>query len=131
MATRSGSHDEDARRYASSAGAPTSARRWATGCLSAWGIDELVDDASLVVSELVTNAVMHGEGEIGVRLVRAIDALRIEVSDDGDGEPRQLAPRPDEVTGRGLRIVSRLAAVWGVHHGPHGKTVWAELSLAP
>lgn len=100
-----------------------------------WGHPELAGDAALVVSELMTNALLHGSIRgrlIRVRLTATAAALRVEVSD-----PRgERVPCPREVTdedqfGRRLLLVGALAEQWGV--GPRegvGKTVWAEWGLA-
>jgi anti-sigma regulatory factor (Ser/Thr protein kinase) len=87
--------------------------------------------ALLVLSELVTNAVLHGAEPIEVYVSRDGDVLRIEVSDGGartDGVvPRsQGDQRPG---GRGLHIVNSLAQRWGTANNDTGKTVWAEMSL--
>jgi anti-sigma regulatory factor (Ser/Thr protein kinase) len=89
--------------------------------------------ALLVLSELVTNAVLHGAEPIEVCVSRDADLLRIEVSDGGArGEgvaPRNTNdPRPG---GRGLHIVNSLATRWGTTDNDSGKTVWAEIGLAP
>ena len=113
--------------------APSRARSWVsarTPQLSA----ETVDDALLVVSELVTNAVRHGSPEVVLSLELFDDKLRIAVHDAGAAlplfpvEPPSIA-RP---AGRGLLIVAATASDWGVSQweGRPGKTVWAELSLA-
>jgi anti-sigma regulatory factor (Ser/Thr protein kinase) len=97
--------------------------------------NDLHDDsgaALLVLSELVTNAVLHGAEPIEVYVCRDHDLLRIEVSDGGprtDGVvPRsQGDPRPG---GRGLHIVNSLADRWGTTDSDTGKTVWAEMAIA-
>ncbi|KAF4410775.1 MULTISPECIES: ATP-binding protein [Streptomyces] len=89
------------------------------------------EDVLLVVSELVTNACLHAEGPEELRIGCAPDALRLEVSDRGDGAP---APRTPHNAGRpgghGMFIVQRLCREWGVVRNPDGagKTVWAELA---
>jgi anti-sigma regulatory factor (Ser/Thr protein kinase) len=88
--------------------------------------------ALLVLSELVTNAVLHGAEPIEVYVSRDGDLLRIEVSDGGvrtDGVvPRTHDdPRPG---GRGLHIVNSLAKRWGTTDNDGGKTVWAEIGLS-
>jgi hypothetical protein len=81
----------------------------------------------LVVSELVTNAVLHGQGEVQLRLV--VDGERIygEVIDQGGGFEREVRQRgPEELGGRGLMIVEALSARWGIHEGT--THVWFELA---
>jgi anti-sigma regulatory factor (Ser/Thr protein kinase) len=88
--------------------------------------------ALLVLSELVTNAVLHATEPIMVLVTRQDDALRIEVS-DGDTRMSDIAPRPARdprrAGGRGLQIVNSLARDWGVTRRADGKTVWAEVGL--
>lgn len=80
-------------------------------------------DALLVISELVTNAVLHGSGAIHVRIVLDRRCLRVEVDDEGVGLG---PPAPDS---RGLLLVNALARDFGVRPTASGKTVWAELGL--
>jgi anti-sigma regulatory factor (Ser/Thr protein kinase)/transcriptional regulator with XRE-family HTH domain len=88
------------------------------------------EDAALLVSELVTNSVVHsGSGWVDVAIVVDTDALRVEVSDQG---PEVIRPRtPDgDGNGWGMTLVAELARRWGVERRPEGKTVWFELDLA-
>jgi anti-sigma regulatory factor (Ser/Thr protein kinase) len=88
------------------------------------------DDANIVVTELVTNAVLHGRAPI--RLTVVIDqALRLEVF-DGDGRPELVVLQPMDharVGGRGLLLVDNIADAWGATTHPDGKTIWADLRL--
>lgn len=85
-----------------------------------------VDNAKLVVSELVTNAVRHGEGRIQLRAELDDDRLLIEVVDEGKGFVYEAQVVPfDQLSGRGLSIVDTLASRWGIHAGSNH--VWAEL----
>jgi anti-sigma regulatory factor (Ser/Thr protein kinase) len=87
---------------------------------------DVLDALSLVVSELVTNAVMHGRGAIRFRLQLDAGDLRGEVIDDGGGFEHELrAAGPDAPSGRGLLIVDRLTTRWGVHEGT--THVWFEM----
>ena len=98
------------------------------GRLRALGFEHLVDDAHLVVSELVTNALLHGGGRAVVRVLPAGDGVRAEVA-DGTRLPPVIGPQSDRaMTGRGLRLVRALADRWGVDVRGQGKVVWAELS---
>ncbi|MEU6735662.1 ATP-binding protein [Streptomyces physcomitrii] len=96
--------------------------------------EERVDEAVLVLSELVTNAVRYGsarEDFVLVSLVLKASYLRIEVHDAGRRRPRLRHSAADSATeqrGRGLFIVAELAADWGVGERPFGKYVWAELA---
>ncbi|MEW2301058.1 ATP-binding protein [Streptomyces sp. NPDC006655] len=114
------------------------ARRSVGELLGTWGVpDEARDNAVLVTSELVTNAIVHSAGRrIVCRVQASDDRVRIEVEDQNGGftlpAPRQA--RPDEQNGRGLFLVDALSLDWGVQVGPEGSTarvVWAELSTAP
>jgi anti-sigma regulatory factor (Ser/Thr protein kinase) len=88
-----------------------------------------VDDAVLVADELVTNALRHGRAIRTCRLalVDRRPRLRIEIDDTSPEEPRIRTP--DDLGGRGLVLVDRLASSWGVDHHDDHKTVWAELTL--
>ncbi|MEV6211046.1 SpoIIE family protein phosphatase [Kitasatospora sp. NPDC051914] len=92
------------------------------------GLDELVDTTELLVSELVTNALRHGRGEIRLRLMRDRTVV-CEVWDDGYAQPRQRRAQETDEGGRGLQLVSLLAERWGSRRTPNGKIVWFELAL--
>ena len=86
----------------------------------------LAADAALVVSELTTNALRHGLGEVVVRAAVDDDgAVQLSVTDSGDELPEMQPADPDRIGGLGLRIVDQLCTAWGVAHFPGGKTVWA------
>jgi len=111
---------------------PTSvsrARELACGWLLARGLDELIDTTELLVSELATNALRHGRGDIRLRLLRDT-TLVCEVWDNGYAQPRQRRARDTDEGGRGLQLVSMLADRWGSRRTPTGKTVWFEMSLS-
>ncbi|MEV6106509.1 SpoIIE family protein phosphatase [Streptomyces sp. NPDC051940] len=104
------------------------ARELARAQLMAWGLDDLVDTSELLVSELVTNALRHGEGEIRLRLL--LDrTLVCEVWDAALRQPRRRRARDTDEGGRGLQLVSLLSRSWGSRRTPQGKTVWFELDL--
>jgi anti-sigma regulatory factor (Ser/Thr protein kinase) len=87
------------------------------------------DDAVVMVSELVTNAVSHGRPEITLRLQLGPDFLTVAVGDRGAGSFAYPVRKLDDTSGRGLTIVDALATRWGVSRsdGPVGKQVWFEL----
>ncbi len=99
--------------------------------LPGWGCDELLDDARLVVTELVSNAVLHARTTLQVQCEVNAHALRIAVTDSAAGAVavRSFDPR-NHLGGRGLRIVEDLADRWGIDRTDDGgKTVWAEWLL--
>ena len=74
------------------------------------------EDACLMVSELVTNALLHGHGAISIGIVSEAQHITIEISDDGRGDVA-ITPVPNASGGWGLRIVDELADSWGVRRG--------------
>jgi anti-sigma regulatory factor (Ser/Thr protein kinase) len=86
-----------------------------------------LEDALLVVTELVTNAVLHGRGVPVLRLRTGAARLRIEVSDESPRPPKRRTSGADG--GWGLALVDRLAADWGVVRAGRGKVVWCELPV--
>lgn len=142
-------------RFAADPASVPGARRFVADGLRAWGHADLVDDATLCVSELAGNAALHGGSSYIDVGVQALDRMvRVFVEDDGPVpvdavSPRTVLPTVDDppagfgdgselddldllladqpATGRGLAIVSVLASDWGVEALEHGKRVWAEL----
>ncbi|WP_418958925.1 SpoIIE family protein phosphatase [Streptomyces tritici] len=104
------------------------ARELARGQLVAWDLEPLVDTVELLVSELVTNALRYGEGDIRLRLLRD-RTLVCEVWDSGLVQPRRRRARDTDEGGRGLQLVGLLSAAWGSRRTHRGKTVWFELPL--
>jgi serine phosphatase RsbU (regulator of sigma subunit)/anti-sigma regulatory factor (Ser/Thr protein kinase) len=104
------------------------ARDMAVEQLASWGLNELADTTELLVSELVTNALRHGEGKIRLRLL--LDrTLVCEVWDAGLVQPRRRRARATDEGGRGLQLVQLLSQGWGSRRTPQGKTVWFEMAL--
>ena len=85
-----------------------------------------------MVSELATNSVVHARSDFEVAIERTDTAVRVEVTDHGDGEPAPKPAHPTDIHGRGLLIVSTLADEWGVEDASpgRGKTVWFTVALA-
>ncbi|QIY67053.1 SpoIIE family protein phosphatase [Streptomyces sp. RPA4-2] len=106
-----------------------SARRLAARQLAAWGLERLEDPTKLIVSELVTNAVRHATGPVGLRLIRH-QVLTCEVTDASVCSPRLLRSGSDDENGRGLLLVAQLSRRWGSRSVSGGKVVWAEEGLA-
>ena len=106
------------------------ARRAVSDVLRRWGLTIDPDVVALLVSELVTNALVHGRPPLELRASRVSDGLRVEMLDGaGERRPRRRSVQPstDDPRGRGLAIVSALATRWGTAPSPGGKTVWFEL----
>ncbi|MFN2617523.1 MAG: PAS domain S-box protein [Thermoleophilaceae bacterium] len=103
------------------------ARRLVASAINASDHGELLDTATLLVSEVVTNSVIHSGTEIELRCHVGRAGLRVEVSDRSTLSPSVRHYDTEAMTGRGLALVSRLAASWGVHLYGAGKTVWFEL----
>jgi anti-sigma regulatory factor (Ser/Thr protein kinase) len=114
-------------------GAVHNARCLVRGQLCGWDLDSVADITELLVSELVTNALRHATGPIGVRLVRRPGGLRgvlrVEVLDPLPDPPRARAARPEDEGGRGLQLVASSARRWGTRPGGTGKAVWFELAV--
>lgn len=112
---------------------PRAARRWVREVLEQLGRHDLVEDAELLVSEVVTNAVLHGGVEHAPVTVTPVDdGVRIEVVDPADAFPAAPVPTAlDTPGGLGLGIVDSLATKWGVEPTYRGKVVWFELRRAP
>jgi len=111
--------------------APRVARSFTTRAMLDWHLTPLIGPASVVVSELVTNSVVHTGTDIDLTLTRAGGRMQIRVRDYGKGSPvvRLRRRRPDHhLEGRGLILVQAVSRRWGVFPAqPDGKTVWAVL----
>jgi PAS domain S-box-containing protein len=105
------------------------ARRLAGRQLAAWDLDDTSFSTELVISELVTNAIRHGEGPIRLRLIRDEDRLLTEVTDASSASPHPRHARDTDEGGRGLFLVTRLSSRWGVRHSRRDKTIWSEQGL--
>src|SRR4051812_49749366 len=91
--------------------------------------DPAVDDAVLMISELVTNAVRHTRTILLVLVTIEDHTLHVDVTDDNPTLPAPPNPEHDATGGRGLRIVDALATRWGITPTKEGKTVWFEMQL--
>ncbi|MFE9389713.1 ATP-binding protein [Streptomyces sp. NPDC006784] len=121
------------------------ARRWARARLAGSGVDAdepLAETLILLISELVTNAVVHTgcPAVLCMLLPRRCPAgaahevagsVRVEVADASSRAPRRRLAEGEDTGGRGLELVSGLADRWGWEHEPGGKRVWCELDTAP
>ncbi|WP_086809031.1 PAS domain S-box protein [Streptomyces murinus] len=97
--------------------------------LASWECPAPADDALLLLSETLTNAVQHAEGPVGLRLCRTATDLTVEVSDRSPHLPQPRHAAGDEEHGRGLFLVRTLADGWGVRPTDEGKTTWFTLKL--
>lgn len=109
--------------------APGIARRFVGDRLTKWGLAHVAETAQLLVSELVTNAVIHARSSAILRIDATADSLRVTVVDHGPGTRRRTraVPPPNEFGGRGLFIVDQLASRWGTGTHKDGNHVWFEL----
>jgi PAS domain S-box-containing protein len=113
--------------------APTSsrlARRITQDALRDFGLDEFADTAALLVSEVVTNALLHAGSEIRLQVLRRDDGIRIEVRDTSAVLPAPKRHDDDSTTGRGLDLLEMLASSWGAEGRNSGKIVWFELGTS-
>jgi anti-sigma regulatory factor (Ser/Thr protein kinase)/anti-anti-sigma regulatory factor len=100
-----------------------------TACRT-WQLTDLVEDAELVVTELVTNAVRHAGRDISLSVVLRDHFLHLAVRDGSHAPPRRVLPDPDSGEGgRGLLLVEAVATGWGSTSTTSGKSVWATLRL--
>jgi serine phosphatase RsbU (regulator of sigma subunit)/anti-sigma regulatory factor (Ser/Thr protein kinase) len=104
------------------------ARAHVRDLVDALGLHELAEDAELVISELATNAVLHGGGCLRAAGVPILDGIRIEVEDRRGAPPVSGLAPSEGMTGRGIRLVSGLASRWGFEATAEGKVVWAEIT---
>ena len=106
--------------------APGIARRSLVDWLGSALAPAELDDATLLTSELVSNAVLHGRGKIVLRAQLDDDRVLVEVIDEGKGFEREVRRQEfDDLHGRGLAIVDAQASRWGIHEGM--THVWFEL----
>lgn len=110
---------------------PAAARQVVAALLPMWDLADLVADAQLIVTELVTNAYQHAPGSDSFELEILGDVNRIRIALADGSAVRPVIAELDETRpgGRGMRIVAALATEWGAedHHG--GKRVWVELTV--
>jgi anti-sigma regulatory factor (Ser/Thr protein kinase) len=107
------------------------ARHFVEETLGAWGCDAFLDATRLLVSELVTNAVLHARTEFELILRATRTGVRVEVHDGSVAAPVVRHYEDEAMTGRGLSLVDDLAARWGVDKREGGKSVWFELDEEP
>ncbi len=107
------------------------ARRFTARTLRSWNVTQQTDSVLLIVSELVTNALVHTQGEVRLDLTLAGERLRVAVSDSSPRAPVKPTSVDWEVTGgRGLLLVEAVSSSWGAVPLSGGKQVWGEVVLA-
>ena len=104
---------------------PSRARHFVCDALS--GRHAPLDVVALLVSEIVTNAVLHARSEVTLTVRMDSDSVRVEVADNSVAAPQQRPISDEAVTGRGMFLVEQLADDWGTSPAGDGKVVWFEL----
>ncbi len=112
-----------------SAVAPRVGRQFVGHVLRDWQLADLVDSASLLTSEVVTNAVLHAGTASRLSIERGTDMVRVSVQDEGDGLAERSAPRMDAAGGHGLALMDTLADQWGARRVDGCHEVWFELRI--
>lgn len=128
MANGGSVHAATSWSFSPSAADISTARNQVADFVAVNGFAARCEDVRLMVSELVTNAIVHASSPCQITVTLTSSSLRVEVADTSSVNPTLQRPSLTEVNGRGLFIVQALATTWGVssHHG--GKTVWFELA---
>ena len=106
---------------------PAVARRFVTETLSRWDCAAALDTVELLVSEVVTNAVLHARSAPDVAVQLLPDVIRVEVTDRDPRLPQAKVVADEDTSGRGVGLVDLMASAWGVEVVPDGKVVWFEV----
>ena len=115
--------------------AVASLRHYLRDLLRRWKSESLLGDLQLMLSEIVTNALVHAQSDVDIRFRRHVDSVRVEVQDSSAQPPVPTVIVADETmnaeseSGRGLLIVDALATAWGSSPAGRGKTTWIEMTL--
>lgn len=109
--------------------APRLGREFVRAALADWGLLQLVDTAVLLVSEVVTNAVVHARSRSTLCVEQNSAAVRISVTDHGGGVARRSAGSVGLAGGHGLALVETLARRWGSRQVDGGHEVWFDLGV--
>ena len=115
------------RTFASTPASAGMARRFVEVAMGDAGLDALTYTATLLVSELVANAVLHTNTPVEVVVRPTGEGVRVEVRDGSRSLPVRKNYSTLSGTGRGLMLVERMASAWGAEATPNGKVVWFEL----
>ena len=106
------------------------ARRFVRSRLDELAVPEPpLEDAVLLTSELVTNALLHARTDLEVRLSTSRHRVRVEVHDGDKHRPRASSAPSDATSGRGLLLVQHVADEWGIDRAVGGKAVWFEMVI--
>ncbi|GGK88137.1 hypothetical protein Sme01_01020 [Sphaerisporangium melleum] len=93
-----------------------------------------LDDVTLLVSEVVTNSIVHSDSKNGGKVTLALadrhDVIHVDVVDAGGAEVPHVCGEQDGESGRGLLLVQAIAHRWDVHDNPAGRTVWFQVKYA-
>ena len=110
---------------------PAAARRIVSDALTRGGLEVLLDDALLLVTELVTNSVVHAGTDVELHVDIGVGRTRVEVVDRGAGALPMVSgvPGSDREGGRGIFLLDALAQEWGTRHFAGGKSVWFTLGV--
>ena len=103
-------------------------RHFATDAVTLHAPDVDCDTVALLVSEVATNALVHGAGDVRVRVVPQPRVVRIEVLDGSSTLPRRRAATLYDEGGRGIALVEAMATAWGSEVTAEGKKVWFEVA---
>ncbi|GGU38284.1 ATP-binding protein [Streptomyces violascens] len=111
---------------------PSRFRHASRELLKQWSLPCLLDRVDTALTEMLTNALIHGGGDtIGVRLIRTDSGVQVEVADSSPMPPRGLNAGPEDENGRGLLMVQLVSDQWGVRERSCGRGKWTWAFLAP
>lgn len=114
-------------RFAADLKSVRAARRFVSEVLQGWGCTAIDDSATLLVSELVTNAIVHAHSTVELAVHLRSERVRVEVIDAAREHVRRRDAKDDEQSGRGMALIEALAVAWGVDSLLSGKSVWFEM----
>lgn len=103
------------------------ARQRLRAVLTLWRLLDVLDEAELLTTELVNNAIVHARSEVLVTVTQRRSVVRVEVTDVGDGAFRPEDAGLGATHGRGLMLVEAMSSAWGTAVTSDSKTVWFEL----
>ena len=122
-------------RYSRELTAPRDAREETRRALCGWGLEDHVDAAQVIISELVTNSIRHGSGPAEIRISHEHRYLHMEVHDDGPGRPVRHHATAEDESWRGLAVIDGLIVLYGGSlvvvddEAGNGKTVCVSIRL--